>query len=165
MLIIKMVIKMTIFKAKIVGLKFHRISTEINDGDEVFVMATENEYDSDAIGLYTMDENEELAGFVANSISTLSENNKKNGNKSSTELRFLLDWDNRKYVSKVIHSYRSCIYIEIDSENWQYIDESLVNETDSVINELKIKVQALEIENTMLLSRIEVLEGLMNVGK
>ena len=156
---------MTIFKAKIVGLKFHRISTEINDGDEVFVMATENEYDSDALGLYTMDENEELVGFVANSSLTLSKNNKKNGNRSSTELRFLLDWDNRKYVSKVIHSYRSCIYIEIDSENWQYMDESLVNETDVIISELKVRLEALSIENTMLEARVKALELAINVGK
>ena len=156
---------MTIFKAKIVGLKFHRISTEIKDGDEVFVMATENEYDSDAIGLYTMDKKEELAGFVANSFSTLSKNNLKNGNKFSTELRFLLDWDNRKYVSKVIHSYRSCIYIEIDSENWQYIDESLVNETDVIISELKVRLEALSIENTMLEARVKALELAINVGK
>lgn len=164
MLTVRMVIKMTIFKAKIVGLKFHRISTEINDGDEVFVMATENEYDSDAIGLYTI-ENEELVGFVANSFSTLSKNNLKNGNKFSTELRFLLDWGNRKYVSKVIHSYRSCIYIEIDSENWQYIDESLVNETDVIINELKVRLEALSIENTMLEARVKALELAINVGK
>ena len=156
---------MTIFKAKIVGLKFHRISTEINDGDEVFVMATENEYDSDALGLYTMDENEELVGFVANSSLTLSKNNKKNGNRSSTELRFLLDWDNRKYVSKVIHSYRSCIYIEIDSENWQYMDESLVNETDVIISELKVRLEALSIENTMLEARVKALELVINFGK
>ena len=82
---------MTIFKAKIVGLKFHRISTEIKDGDEVFVMATENEYDSDALGLYTMDENEELVGFVANSSLTLSKNNKKNGCKNS-RIHSIFSW-------------------------------------------------------------------------
>lgn len=152
------------YKAKIVGLRFHRISTPVEDGDEVFVMAVENDYDADALAVHSF--NSEVIGFIANSKNiTLSANNIKRGNKSGTELKLLLDWENKKYSANVVHSYRSCIYIEIDSENWQYIDESLVNETDSVINELKIKIQALEIENTMLSSRIEVLEGLMNVGK
>lgn len=152
------------YKAKIVGLRFHRISTPVEDGDEVFVMAVENDYDADALEVHSF--NSEVIGFIANSINiTLSANNIKRGNKSGTELKLLLDWDNKKYSAKVVHSYRSCIYIEIDSENWQYIDESIVNETDAIINELKVRLEALSIENTMLEARVKALELAINVGK
>jgi hypothetical protein len=151
------------YKAKIVGLKFHRISTPVEDGDEVFVMAVENDYDADALEVHSF--NSEVIGFIANSNTTLLPNNIKRGNKSGTQLKLLLDWENKKYSAKVVHSYRSCIYIEIDGENWQYIDESIVNETDAIINELKVKLEALSIENTMLEARVKALELAINVGK
>lgn len=153
------------YKAKIVGLRFHRISVPVEDGDEVFVMAVENDYDADALAVYSTN-SAEIIGFIANSKNiTLSANNIKRGNKPATELKLLLDWENKKYSAKVVHSYRSCIYIEIDGENWQYIDESIVNETDAIINELKVRLEALSIENTMLEARVKALELAINVGK
>lgn len=155
---------MTIFKAKTVGIKFHKTSTPIRNGMDVYVMEDDsNGFDNDAIGVYTKDD--ELIGYVANSQTTLSPNNRKNGNKSATELRFELDFDNKKYGAVVDRAFSSCVYIQIDSNKWQHVDESIVDSTDSMVMELKTQIDALIIENTMLKNRLDIIESIIGGGK
>ena len=81
-----------------------------------------NEFDSNAICVWTGDQ--EIVGFVANSSKTLSDNNRANGNLSATELKDVLSFENREYYGKAIKVHSSCIYLEINSEHWSYINKA-----------------------------------------
>ena len=113
---------MSILKAKVVGLSFHRINTPVELEDYLIIREdSNNEFDSDAISILNKDQ--ELVGNVANSSKTLSINNIKNGNLSATQLKSKLNFKNREYYGKAVRVYSSCIYIEINSENWSYLNK------------------------------------------
>ena len=145
-------------KCKVVGLSYHKVENPVTSGDTVYLIAeSNNEFDNDAIKVYN--EFDELLGHVANSNATLSPQNRANGNKSALELQFELNFENKKYCAEVNRAFSSCIYLEIDSNNYELINEE--NTEDSIINELKTKLDALIIENTLLKSRVDKLESMM----
>ncbi|WP_296870355.1 HIRAN domain-containing protein [uncultured Methanobrevibacter sp.] len=113
---------MSTFKTKVVGLSFHDISSPVVESDYVILRADPtNEFDSNAICVLTG--NQQIVGFVANSSKTLSDNNIANGNLSATELKEVLSFENREYYAKAINVHSSCIYLEINPENWSYINK------------------------------------------
>ena len=113
---------MSILKAKVVGLSFHRVKNPVELDDYLILREdAENEFDSDAVSIFNGDQ--ELVGNVANSTRTLSVNNIKNGNLSASQLKSELNFDNREYYGKAVGVHSSCIYLEIDSENWAYINK------------------------------------------
>lgn len=145
-------------KTKVVGLSYNRVDNPVTSGDTVILVAeSNNEFDNDAIAVYN--EQYELLGYVANSDKTLSPQNRAKGNKSALELKFELDFENRKYGAVVDRAFRSCIYLEIDSNNYELINEDMAD--DSIINELKTKLDALAIENALLKSRVDKLESII----
>lgn len=145
-------------KCKVVGLSYHKVENPVTSGDTVYLIAeSNNEFDNDAIKVYN--EFDELLGYVANSNATLSPQNRANGNKSALELQFELNFENKKYCAEVNQAFSSCIYLEIDSNNYELINEE--NTEDSIINELNTKLDALIIENTLLKSRVDKLESMM----
>ena len=147
-------------KCKVVGLSYHKVDNPVTSGDTVYLMAESNKFDNDAIAVYNKEE--ELLGYVANSDKTLSPQNRANGNKSALELQFELNFSN-KYYATVDRAFSSCIYLQIDSNNYELINEE--NTDDSIINELKTNLDALIIENTLLKSRVDKLESLIGGGK
>ena len=149
-------------KCKVVGLSYHMVENPVTSGDTVILVAeSNNDFDNDAVGVYN--KYNELLGFVANSDKTLSPQNRANGNKSALELQFELDFENKKYNATVNRSFSSCIYLEIDSNNYELINEE--NADDSILDELRLKVEALTIENALLKSRLDVLESIIGGGK
>ncbi len=113
---------MSILKAKVVGLSYHRIVNPVELEDYLILREDiDNEFDSDAISIFNGDQ--ELVGNIANSDKTLSVNNIKNGNLSASRLKSELNFDNREYYGKAVGVHSSCIYLEIDSENWAYINK------------------------------------------
>lgn len=113
---------MSTFKTKVVGLSFHDISSPVVESDYVILRADPtNEFDSNAICVWTGDQ--QIVGFVANSPKTLSVNNRVNGNLSATELKEVLSLENREYYGKAVKVHSSCIYLEINPENWSYINK------------------------------------------
>ena len=152
-------------KCKIVGLSYHKVENPVTSGDTVILVAeSNNEFDNDAIAAYNKEN--ELLGYVANSDKTLSRNNRlKGGNKSALELKFELDFENKRYNAVVNRSFSSCIYLEIDSDNWDYVDETIVDTDVSIINELKTQIDALIIDNEILKSRVDTLESIIGGGK
>ena len=152
-------------KCKVVGLSYHKVDNPVTSGDTVYLIAeSNNEFDNDAIAVYNKEN--ELLGYVANSDKTLSRNNRlKGGNKSALELKFELDFENKRYNALVNRSFSSCIYLEIDSDNWDYVDETIVDTDVSIINELKTQIDALIIDNEILKSRVDTLESLIGGGK
>lgn len=143
-------------KCKVVGLSYHKVDNPVISGDTVYLIAeSNNEFDNDAIAVYNKEN--ELLGFVA-SDKTLSPQNRRNGSKSNLELQFELNFENKKYNAVVDRAFSSCLYLEIDSDNWEYINEVT---GDFIINELKTKLDALIIENTLLKSRVDKLESMM----
>jgi hypothetical protein len=123
----------------------------------VYLIAeSNNEFDNDAIAVYNG--HDELLGYVANSDKTLSHQNRVNGNKSALELQFELDFS-KKYYATVDRAFSSCIYLEIDSNDYELINKE--NTDDFIINELKIKLDALIIENTLLKARVDKLESMV----
>lgn len=144
-------------KCKVVGLSYHKVDNPVTSGDTVYLIAeSKNDFDNDAIAVYN--KYDELLGFVANSNTTLSPQNRANGNKSALELQFELDFS-KKYYATVNRAFSSCIYLEIDSNDYELINKE--NTDDFIINELKIKLDALIIENTLLKARIDKLESMM----
>lgn len=144
-------------KCKVVGLSYHKVDNPVTSGDTVYLIAeSNNKFDNDAIAVYN--EHDELLGYVANSDKSLSPQNRANGNKSALELQFELNFENKKYNSIIDRAFSSCLYLEIDSDKWEYINEVT---DDSIINELKTKLDALIIENTLLKSRVDKLESMM----
>ena len=113
---------MTVLKVKVVGLSFHRVKNPVELEDYLVLREDkENEFDSDAVSIFNGDH--ELVGNVANSSRTLSVNNIKNGNLSASQLKSELNFDNREYYGKAVGVHSSCIYLEIDSDNWDYINK------------------------------------------
>ena len=130
-----------VYQAKVVGLNFHKVQHAVEQGNQVILVAEQNEHDKDAIGVYNSDK--ELVGFIANSERTLSPNNRKNGNLSATELKGHLDFANREYYGEAVRVYSSCIYLEINEDQWSYI-----NKDDDVpelngIDALKLEIESL----------------------
>ena len=143
-------------KCKVVGLSYHKVNNPVTSGDTVYLIAeSNNEFDNDAIKV--INKENELLGYVA-SDKTLSPQNKANFNKSNLELQFELDFENKKYNAVVDRAFSSCLYLEIDSDKWEYINEVT---DDSIIIELKTKLDALIIENTLLKSRVDKLESII----
>ena len=144
-------------KTKVVGLSYHKVDNPVTSGDTVILVAeSDNDFDNDAIAVYNKEN--ELLGYVANSDRTLSKNNRLRGNRSALELQFELDFQTKKYNAIVDRAFSSCIYLEIDSDKWEYINEVT---DDSIINELKTKLDALIIENALLKSRVDKLESMI----
>lgn len=147
-------------KCKVVGLSYHKVENPVTSGDTVYLIAeSNNEFDNDAIKVYN--EFDELLGYVANSNATLSPQNRANGNRSALELQFELDFSN-KYYAIVDRAFSSCIYLIIDSNKYEFANK---NADDSILDELKLKVEALTIENALLKSRIDALEMIIGGGK
>ena len=147
-------------KCKVVGLSYHKVENPVTSGDTVYLIAeSTNDVDNDAIKVYN--EYDELLGYVANSNATLSPQNRANGNKSALELQFELDFSN-KYYAAVDRAFSSCIYLIIDSNKYEVLNE---NADDSILDELKLKVEALTIENALLKARVDTLESLIGGGK
>ena len=147
-------------KCKVVGLSYHKVENPVTSGDTVYLIAeSNNEFDNDAIAVYNKEN--ELLGFVA-SDKTLSPQNRRNGSKSNLELQFELNFGTKKYNAVVDRAFSSCLYLEIDSNDYELINEVT---DDSIINELKTKLDALIIENTLLKSRVDKLESLIGGGK
>lgn len=143
-------------KCKVVGLSYHKVENPVTSGDTVILVAeSNNEFDNDAIKV--INKENELLGYVA-SDKTLSRQNKANFNKSNLELQFELDFENKKYNAVVDRAFNSCLYLEIDSNDYELINEVT---DDSIIIELKTKLDALIIENTLLKSRVDKLESMM----
>lgn len=143
-------------KCKVVGLSYHKVDNPVTSGDTVYLIAeSNNEFDNDAIAVYN--EYDELLGYVANSNATLSPQNRANLNKSALELQFALDFS-KKYYAIVDRAFSSCIYLIIDSNKYEVINK---NTDDSILEELKLKVEALTIENTLLKSRVDKLESMI----
>ena len=150
------------YQAKVVGLKFHKVKNAVEQGDNVVLVAEQNEHDKDAIGVYNSDK--ELVGFIANSERTLSPNNRKNGNLSATELKGHLDFANREYYGEAVRVYSSCIYLEINEDQWSYI-----NKDDDVpelngIDALKLEIESLKSIVSDLQSQINSLRTLVTVS-
>ncbi|MBQ2612654.1 MAG: hypothetical protein IJG19_02075 [Methanobrevibacter sp.] len=146
-------------KCKVVGLSYHKVDNPVTSGDTVYLMAESNKYDNDAIEVFNKED--ELLGYVANSDKTLSPQNRANGNKSALELQFELDFS-KKYYATVDRAFSSCIYLIIDSNKYEVLNE---NADDSILDELKLKVEALTIENALLKARVDTLESLIGGGK
>ena len=143
-------------KCKVVGLSYHKVENPVTSGDTVYLIAeSNNEFDNDAIAVYNKEN--ELLGFVA-SDKTLSPQNRRNGSKSNLELQFELNFETKKYNAVVDRAFSSCLYLEIDSNDYELINEVT---DDSIIIELKTKLDALIIENTLLKSRVDKLESMM----
>ena len=100
-----------------------KVQNAVEQGDYVILVAnTENPVDSDCMEVYNAER--ELVGYVANSDKTLSQNNRKNGNISATELKGNLDFTNREYYGETIKVFSSCIYLEVNEGKWSYINKS-----------------------------------------
>ena len=150
-----------IFKAKVVGLSFHKVQNAVENGDSVLLVSdTENEYDTDAIKVINSEG--DVVGFVANSDRTLSTNNRANGNLSASELREKLNFDNREYVAEVIKSFRSCIYLEINSENWSNLHHP--SHEISEIDALKAEIESLKGLMSDLQDQVASLKTFVTVG-
>ena len=112
-----------VYQCKVVGLTYHKVQNAVEQGDYVILVAnTENPVDSDCMEVYNAER--ELVGYVANSDKTLSQNNRKNGNISATELKGNLDFTNREYYGETIKVFSSCIYLEVNEGKWSYINKS-----------------------------------------
>ena len=145
-------------KCKVVGLSFHNVDNPVTSGDIVYLIAeSTNDFDNDAIAVYN--KYDELLGYVANSDKTLSPQNRANGNKSALELQFELDFENKRYCAIIDRAFNSCLYLELSSDKWEFISDDIGN--DSIINELRTKLDALIIENTLLKSRVDKLESII----
>lgn len=158
-----------VYQAKVVGTKFHKVQNAVEHGDYVILVAdTENEFDSDAIAVYNAER--ELIGHIANSDKTLSNNNRKNGNISATELKGELSFDNIEYYAKAVRVYSSCIYLEINEGKWSYINKSVPSVAAAENCDVdEIEVLKLEIENLKgmignLRDEIDSLKVLVTVG-
>ena len=150
-------------KCKVVGLSYHKVDNPVTSGDTVYLIAeSNNEFDNDAIAVYN-GVNQKI-GYVA-SDKTLSPQNYRNGSKSNLELQFELNFETKKYNAVVDRAFSSCLYLEIDSDNCDYVDETIVDTDVSIINELKTQIDALIIDNEILKSRVDTLESLIGGGK
>lgn len=108
-----------IYRCKTVGMKFYNVENEVENGDYLILIAEEdNPHDSDAIAVYNGER--EKVGYIANSPKTLLPGNIRAGNISATDIKQLLNFNNREYYAEVINAYSSCIYLEINDGKWGY---------------------------------------------
>ena len=113
-----------VYQCKVVGLTYHKVQNAVEQGDYVILVAdTENPVDSDCIEVYNAER--ELVGYVANSDKTLSQNNRKNGNISASELKGNLDFTGKEFYGEVIKAFSSCLYLEVNEGKWSYINRSV----------------------------------------
>ena len=113
-----------VYQCKVVGLTYHKVQNAVEQGDHVILVAdTENPVDSDCIEVYNAER--ELVGYVANSDKTLSQNNRKNGNISASELKGNLDFTGKEFYGEVIKAFSSCLYLEVNEGKWSYINRSV----------------------------------------
>lgn len=137
---------MCVFKAKVVGLNFHKVENDVESGDYVILAAEDNEYDPDAIAVYNSDK--ELIGYIANSDKTLSPSNKKNGALSASELKGKLDFNDKEFYGEVDRAFKTCLFIQINDGQWSYTNKP--KDDDSSIGFVKaselVDVDALRAE-------------------
>ena len=113
-----------VYQCKVVGLTYHKVQNAVEQGDYVILVAdTENPVDSDCIEVYNAER--ELVGYVANSDKTLSQNNRKNGNISASELKGNLNFTDKEFYGEVIKAFSSCLYLEVNEGKWSYINRSV----------------------------------------
>ena len=106
---------METLKVKIVGRRFNHVKHEVKSGYTVDLIAEEdNQYDSDALAAYTM--SDEKIGHVANSQTTISSNNRKNGTISASELKNKIDFSGKKVFAIVDRAFPSCIYLNVTGQ-------------------------------------------------
>lgn len=111
-----------VYQCKVVGLTYHKVQNAVEQGDYVILVAnTENPVDSDCIEVYNAER--ELVGYIANSDKTLSQNNRKNGNISASELKENLDFTGKEFYGEVIKAFSSCLYLEVNEGKWSYINK------------------------------------------
>ncbi|WP_405283102.1 HIRAN domain-containing protein [Methanobrevibacter sp.] len=152
-----------VYQAKVVGLNFHKVENAVEQGDYVILVAdTENEFDSDAIAVFNAER--ELIGHIANSERTLSQNNRKNGNISASELKGELDFTNRQYFGEAVRVYSSCIYLEINEGKWSYINAPADDAEPTEIEVLKSEIATLKAIVSDLQDQVASLKTLITVG-
>ena len=111
-----------VYQCKVVGLTYHKVQNAVEQGDYVILVAnTENPVDSNCIEVYNAER--ELVGYIANSDKTLSQNNRKNGNISASELKENLDFTGKEFYGEVIKAFSSCLYLEVNEGKWSYINK------------------------------------------
>lgn len=113
-----------VYQCKVVGLTYHKVQNAVEQGDYVIlVVNTENPVDSDCIEVYNAER--ELVGYIANSDKTLSQNNRKNGNISASELKENLDFTGKEFYGEVIKAFSSCLYLEVNEGKWSYTNQPI----------------------------------------
>jgi len=148
-------------KAKVVGLGYHKVENPVKNGDVVYIEADyDNDIDANAVSV--KNEDGELLGYIANNEKTLSPQNIKNGARSALQLHFDLELENKRFKAVVDRAFKSCLYIFIDSNDYEVINEE--NADNHIVEELKAEVEALKIEISLLESRINVLESTGNTN-
>lgn len=146
-------------KAKVVGLGYHKVENPVKDGDVVYIQADyDNEIDANAVSV--KNEHGELIGYIANSKKSLSPQNIRNGARSALQLHFDLKLENKRFKAVVDKAFKSCLYIFIDSNDYDVINEE--NTDNYIVEELKAEVEALKIEISLLKTRINALESTEN---
>lgn len=147
-------------RAKVVGLRYHKVNNPVKNGETVYIQADfDNEFDGNAISV--KNEFGELLGHIAKK---LSPQNIKNGARSNIQLYFdLPKLDNRRFKGVVDKAFKSCLYIYINTDDFEVINKENTNET--VIEELKKEIECLKIELGLLKSRIHDLESQNPVDK
>lgn len=150
---------METLKVKIVGRRFNHVKHELKSGDTVVLIADEdNQYDSDAIAAYTM--SDEKIGHVANSQTTISSNNRKNGTISATELKAQIDFNGKKVFAIVDRAFPSCVYLDVTGQ-----EEALEPVEDTEIQALKLEVDSLKALVSNLQDEVNSLKVLLTVGE
>ena len=149
---------METLKVKIVGRRFNHVKHEVKSGDTVVLIADEdNQYDSDAVAAYTM--TDEKIGHVANSQTTISSNNRKNGTISASELKNKIDFSGKKVFAIVDRAFPSCIYLNVTGQ-----EEAIETVEDSEIQALKMKVDSLNALVSNLQDEVNSLKVILTVG-
>lgn len=150
---------METLKVKIVGRKFNPIKQEVKSGDTVLLIADEdNKFDSDAIAAYTM--GDEKIGHVANSETTISSNNRKNGIVSASELKTQIDFRSNKVFAVVDRAFPSCVYLNVTGQ-----EESIEPVEYGEIQALRLEVDSLNTLVSNLQDEVNSLKVLLTVGE
>lgn len=150
---------METLKVKIVGRRFNHVKHEVKSGDTVVLIADEdNQYDSDAVAAYTMAD--EKIGHVANSQTTISSNNRKNGTISASELKTQVNFRGNKVFAIVDRAFPSCIYLNVTEQ-----EEALEPVEDTEIQALKLEVDSLKALVSNLQDEVNSLKVLLTVGE
>ena len=158
-----------VYQCKVVGLTYHKVQNAVEQGDYMILVAdTENPIDSDCIEVYNAER--ELVGYVANSDKTLSQNNRKNGNISASELKGNLDFTGKEFYGEVIKAFSSCLYLEVNEGKWSYINRSVptVAIADTIgiseVDVLKSEIDALKTMVSDLQDQVASLKTIVTVG-